>query len=29
MTWENAIGLVIALALAVYLVLTLLRPERF
>ena len=29
MTWENAVALVIALALAVYLVLALLRPERF
>lgn len=29
MSWENAAALVVALALAVYLMLALLRPERF
>lgn len=29
MSWENAAALVIALALAVYLMVALLRPERF
>lgn len=29
MSWENAVALVIALALAGYLVVALLRPERF
>lgn len=29
MSWEDAVALLVALALAVYLVLALLRPERF
>lgn len=29
MSWENAAALVVALALAVYLLVALIRPERF
>jgi len=28
-SWENALGLVVAVALVVYLVIALVRPERF
>lgn len=29
MSWENAVALIVALALAVYLMVALIRPERF
>ena len=29
MSWENAVALILALALAVYLMVALIRPERF